>query len=133
MRNPSSTLGSELGLWEIRATSRSFLGSRLGSGGVEFAQWRTPPLAPKLVNSQGLSTLGTALCARASHVYVHLSRPPSRSCKVSYGSTAAAALTPSDWTLPRSGSATSSSHSPATRGRSPAPSLPSTSTTPAPA
>ena len=50
----------------------------------------------------------------------------------SYRSTAAAALTPSDSICPWSGSATSASHAPATRGRMPWPSEPSTSTTPPP-
>src|SRR5829696_3590960 len=48
----------------------------------------------------------------------------SRRCKIPYSSAAAAALTLSDPTRPRIGSATSWSHAPATRGRRPRPSLP---------
>ena len=53
-----------------------------------------------------------------------------RLCKISYRSAAAAALTPSDSILPSNGSVISWSHALLTRGRRPAPSLPSTRTTP---
>src|SRR4051812_966255 len=61
------------------------------------------------------------------HAYVDVS---SRDCKIVYSRTAAVALTLRDATRPRIGSETSSSQASATRGRSPFPSAPSTSTTP---
>ena len=54
----------------------------------------------------------------------------SRRCKIPYSSAAAAALAFSDPMCPWSGSATSSSHAEATRGRRPRPSAPMTRTTP---
>src|ERR1700730_2204599 len=76
MRKPSSTLGSELDGWEIRATSRSFLGARPGADSPEFAQWRTPPPAPKLCIIPRLLNLRfSVMLARALHSYEPLPPP----------------------------------------------------------
>ena len=63
------------------------------------------------------------------HSYTDVGEKLGCDCKIVYMSTAAAALTLSDSTRPRSGRATRSSHAFATRGRSPLPSAPSTRTT----
>src|SRR4051812_3073886 len=82
-----------------------------------FRRVRVPSITLKLnvMQSAGL------------HAYVDVS---SRYCKIVYRRTAAVALTFSDVTRPRIGSATRSSQASATRGRNPFPSAPSTSTTP---
>ena len=64
------------------------------------------------------------MSAAVLHSYGDLVKRSARLCKISYRSAAAAALTFSDSIRPRSGSAISSSQAPATRGRSPLPSLP---------
>ena len=84
------------------------------------------PLLVALDQIQDPQNLGaicrTAECAGAAGVVM----PERRSAEV----TAAAALTLRDSIRPRIGSETSASQAPATRGRSPRPSEPSTSTTP---
>ena len=69
------------------------------------------------------------ICGEYRGVIAFCQAPCDRKCKIPYRSAAAAADTLSESIRPRSGSDTRASQLSATRGRSPFPSLPSTTTT----
>src|SRR5215211_1387268 len=88
-----------------------------------------PPLAPGSLKPRPKARLQPDQSARKYGVVMEPCQAGSRDCKIPYTSAAAAAETFSDPTRPRCGSAISASQAAATRGRSPRPSDPRTSTT----
>ncbi len=98
--------------------------------GRNCAQWRNPPRSASCMKSQSRLNLRSSLSKGEVFRLMDRCQAVCRRCKIPYSRAAAAALALSDCTCPRSGSATSWSHAAATRGRSPRPSAPITSTQP---